>query len=89
MRLDVKRQVDNKDKKIESVLKQASHLEAATKIEEEEQTPKAADIRRDETKDLVEAVIKLVNRLSVDDKQRELIKGTKQFLSMMGRRETW
>ena len=47
------------------------HLEAVTGIEEEEQTPKIAVIRRDDTKDLVEAVTKLVNQLSVDDKQRE------------------
>ena len=47
------------------------HLEAVTRIEEEEQTPKIAVIRRHETKDLVEAVTKLVNQLSVDDKQRE------------------
>ena len=47
------------------------HLEAVTRIEEEEQTPKVAVIRRDEMKDLVEAVTRLVNQLSVDDKQRE------------------
>ena len=53
--------------KIETVLERALHLEAVTRIEEEEQTPKIAVIRRDETKDLVEAVTKLVNQLSVDD----------------------
>ena len=40
-------------------------------MEEEEQTPKVAVIRRVETKDLVEAVTKLVKQLSVDDKQQE------------------
>ena len=57
--------------KIETVLIGALHLEAVTRIEEEQQIPKVAVIRRDETKDLVEAVTKLVNQLSVDDKQRE------------------
>ena len=57
--------------KIETVLERALHLEAVTRIEEEEQTPNVAVIRRDETKDLVEAVTKLVNQLSVGDKQRE------------------
>ena len=57
--------------KIETDLEKALHLEAVTRIEEEEQTPKVAVIRRDETKDLVEAVNKLVNQLSVDDKQRK------------------
>ena len=47
------------------------HLEVVTRIEEEEQTPKVTVIRRDKTKDLVEAVTKLVNQLSVDGKQRE------------------
>ena len=37
--------------KIETVLEIALHLEAVTRIEEEERTPKVAVIRRDETKD--------------------------------------
>ena len=57
--------------KIETVLERALHLESVTRIEEEEQTTKIAVIRQDETKYLVEAVTKLVNQLSVDDKQRE------------------
>ena len=57
--------------KIETVLERALDLEAVTRIEEEEQTPIVALIRRDEKKSLVEAVSKLVNHLSVDDKQRE------------------
>ena len=71
MRLDLRKQIGDKDIKIETVLEQALHLEAVTRTEEEEQTPKAAVFRRDETKDLVEAVTKFVNQLSVDDKQRE------------------
>ena len=57
--------------KIETVLVSALHQKAVTRIEEEEQTPKVVAIRRDETKDSMEAVTKLVNKLSVDDKQRE------------------
>ena len=71
VRLDLRKQIGDKDMKIETVLERALHLEAVTRIEEEEQTPKVAVIRRDETKDLVEAVTKLVNQLSVDDKHRE------------------
>ena len=71
VRLDLRKQIGDKDMKIETVLERALHLEAVTRIEEEEQTPKVAVIRRDETKDLVEAVTKLVNQLSVDDKQQE------------------
>ena len=54
--------------KIETVLERALHLEAVLSTEEEEQTPKIALIRRDETKNLVEAVTKLVIQLLVDDK---------------------
>ena len=57
--------------KVETILEQALHVGAVTRIAEEVQTPNVAVIRRDEMKDLVEAVIKLVNQLSVDDKQRE------------------
>ena len=71
VRLDLGKQIGDKDMKIETALERALHLEAVTRIEEGEQTPKVAIIRRDETKDLVEAVTKLVNQLSVDDKQRE------------------
>ena len=71
MRLDLRKQIGDKDIKIETVLERALHLEAVTRIEEEEQTPKVAVIRRDETKDLVQAVNTLVNHLSVDDKERE------------------
>ena len=57
--------------KFETVLEQALHLEAVKKLKEEEQTPKFAVTRRDETNDLVEATTKLVNQLSVDYQQRE------------------
>ena len=69
--LDLRKQISDKDMKIATVLERALHLEVATRIEEEEQTTKVAIIRRYEKKDLEEAVTKLVNQLSVDDKQRE------------------
>ena len=59
------------DTEIETVLERVLHLEALTRIEEDEQTPTVAVIRRDETKYLVEALTKLENQLSVDDKQRK------------------
>ena len=87
VRLDLKKQIGDKVKKIETVLERALHLEAVTRIEEEEQTPKVAVIRRDETKDLVEAVTKLVNQLSVDCKQRE--NRHNQSRERSGSRERW
>ena len=71
VRLDLRKQIGDKDMKTETVLERALHIEAGRRIEEEEQTPKVAVIRRDETKDYGEAFTKLVNLLSVDDKQRE------------------
>ena len=68
---EIRKQIGDKYMKIETVLERALHLEAVTRIEEEEQTPKVAVIRRDETIDLVEAVTRLVNQLSVDHKQLE------------------
>ena len=56
--------------KIETVLERALHLEAVTKIEEEEQQPKVAVIRRDENRELVEAVTKLVSQLSTEEERR-------------------
>ena len=50
MKLDLRKQIGDKDMKIETVLKRALHLEAVARIEEEEQTPKVAVIRQDETK---------------------------------------
>ena len=40
-------------------------------MDEEDQTPKVAVIRRDETKIFLEAFTKPVNQLSLDDKQCE------------------
>ena len=56
VRLDLRKQIGDKDIQIETILEPALHLEAVTRIEEEEQTLEVAVIRRDETKDLVEAV---------------------------------
>ena len=55
VRLDLRKQICDKDMKIETVLESALHLEAVTRIEEEGQTTKFAVIRQDERKDLVEA----------------------------------
>ena len=48
--LDLRKPIGDKDMKIETVLERALHLEAVTRMEEEEQTAKVAVIGRDETK---------------------------------------
>ena len=48
VRLDLRNQLSDKDLEIETGLERALHLEAITGIEEEEQTPNVAVIRRDE-----------------------------------------
>ena len=40
LRLDLRKQIGDKDMKIETNLERALHLEAVTRIEEEVQTPK-------------------------------------------------
>ena len=70
VRLDLRKQIGEKDMKIETVLERALHLEAVTKIEEEEQQPKIAAIRRDENRELVEAVTKLISQMTTDDGNR-------------------
>ena len=48
MRLDLRKQIGDKKMEIETVLEEALHLEAVTRIEEEEKTSKVRLIRRDE-----------------------------------------
>ena len=72
VKLDLRMQMGDEDMESETVLEKALHLEAVTRIEEEEQTTKIAVFRQDLTKGLVEAVTKLVNQLSEDDKPREI-----------------
>ena len=69
--LDLRKPIGDKDIKIKTVLDRALHLEAVTRKKEEEQPLNFAVIRRDETTNLLEAVTKLVNQLSEDDKPRE------------------
>ena len=60
MRLDLRKQIGDKDTKIETVLEQSLHREAVIRIEENEQTLIVTVVRRDETNDLVEAVTMLM-----------------------------
>ena len=50
MKFDLRKQIADKDMKMETVLEQPLHLKAVTPIKEEEQTPMVAVIRRDEKK---------------------------------------
>ena len=61
VRLDLTKQIGRKNIKIETVLELALHLEAVTRTEVEDQTPKGAVFRWHETKDLVEAAAMPVN----------------------------
>ena len=71
----------------ETVLEQGLHLESVTRIEEEKQTPKTAVNRRDEAKDSVEAVTKLLNQMSVITNSVKTV-GTNQFSGTVDRRQT-
>ena len=92
VKLDLRKRIGDKDTKIKTILERALHLEAVTRIEEEEQRTKNAVFRRYETKVIVEAVTKLVNKLSVDDKQQENRRTqSRERTSSRGRwgRQTW
>ena len=49
---------------IENALERALHRESVMRIEEEEQTPRIAAIRRDETEILINSVKRLVQQMS-------------------------
>ena len=51
--------------KIANALERALHLEVLIRIEEEEQTPRIAAIRRDETETITDLVNRLVQQISV------------------------
>ena len=70
VRLDLGKQIGYIDMNIDTILKEACHLKAVTRLEAG-QTQKVAVNRWDDTRSVVEAVTKLVNELSVNDKQCE------------------
>ena len=79
VRLDLRKQIGDKDMKIETVLERSCNKNRRGRA-----NTKVAVIRRDETKDLVEAVTRLVNQLSVDDKQR-MTNQSRERSSSLGR----
>ena len=63
--LDLRKTLEDKDLTVDKVLERALHLEAVTRIEEEEQVPQIAAIRQDySNKSLVDAVNRLFENLS-------------------------
>ena len=74
VRLDLRKTLEDKDMTVDKALKRALHLEAVTRIEEDEQVPQIAAIRQDDSnKSLIEAVNGLVQKLSrtADGNSRE------------------
>ena len=65
VRLELRKTIGDKLMNTVKFLKRALHLEAVIKIEEEEQTPRIAAIRRDETEILIDSVNRLVQQISV------------------------
>ena len=52
LRLDLRKQIGDKDVKSETILEQVLHLEALTRIEKAKQIQRVAAIRRDEAKNI-------------------------------------
>ena len=63
--LELGRTIGDKDMNNANALERALPLEALIRIEEEEQTPRIAAVRRDETELLIDSVNKLVQQMSV------------------------
>ena len=64
-RLELRKTIGEKDMNNASGLERALHQEAVIRIEEEEQKPRVASIRRDETEILIDSVNRLVQQMSV------------------------
>ena len=74
VRLDLRKTLEDKYMTVDKALERALHLEAVTRVEEEEQVPQIAAIRQDDSnKSLIEAVNGLVQKLSgtADGNSRE------------------
>ena len=68
--LELRKTIGDKGMNIAKSLERALHLEALVRIEEEEQTPRIAAIRRDETEMLMNAVNRLDHYVSVSTKNK-------------------
>ena len=68
--LELRKTIGDKGMNIARSLERALHLEALVRIEEEEQTPRIAAIRRDKTEMLINAVNRLDHYVSVSIKNK-------------------
>ena len=69
VRFEVRKTNGDKEMNIANALERALHLEAVIRIEEEKQTPRIADIRRDETVILEDSANRLVQQTSIGNEK--------------------
>ena len=69
VKFEVRTTIGDKEMNIANALERALHLEAVIRIEEEKQTPRIADIRRDETVILEDSANRLVQQTSIGNEK--------------------
>ena len=69
VKFEVRTTIGDKEMNIANALERALHLEALIRIEEEKQTPRIADIRRDETVIQEDSANRLVQQTSIGNEK--------------------
>ena len=64
VRLDLRKTIGDAEMNIERILEMALHLEAVTRIEEEEKVPRVAVLQPDNNERLIKSVNRLIEKLS-------------------------
>ena len=70
VRLDLRKTIGDAEVNIERILEMALHLEAVTRIEEEEKEPRVAVLQPDNNERLINSVNQLIEKLSLSRDSR-------------------
>ena len=70
VRLDLRKTIGDAEMNIERILEMALHLEAVTRIEEEEKEPRVALLQPDNNERLINSVNQLIEKLSLSRDSR-------------------
>ena len=75
VRLDLRKTLSDAEMNVDKALERALHLEAVTRIEEEDREPRVSAVQPDLTQKLVESVGELVRALQVTDQRGRVDRG--------------
>ena len=76
VRLDLRKTIGDAEMNIEHILEMALHLEAVTRIEEEEKEPRVAVLQPDNNERLIISVNQLIEKLSLSREIRKMTTAT-------------